>query len=520
MFGEDASESPLLASPWLSRSSGGTPSPLTLLTPDSTPSTPKDASTEQRARRRSSLEDLELLEGLGEDFDSLSVSKGKLRSPPWTEEITLADGMEDLGELAPEVDHEGHIEYKFKLATPTSLHRLEKLRTQLAWRLREGGGIAVYELGLLDDGKIVGLPQEDMQESLQTLGRMLSGLGGGRVEIARVVRIGGSTETSPAPSSPSRSVFPSFDVSPSTSDLDFYRTSRTVPSVDAVDDSTLDGSTSPSKAALEPSVTLPEPVAFFPPEKPRGPTPYPSSRTPEEQAIFRRDKRDQRRIRRAEATAAAEAGVSLSPTSSPFLSPTPSSTSSSTVSPVSSACPTPPIAIRPPRTGSSTSPRPFRGPKPPRSPRRTTTKQQRQEAAAAKRAACGIPSSHAPVERPQNGEVRWVVEAVVHKAAAVGGGAVADGKRRRKSSASCSAEGRSAPSPPEGLFGGDLSEEALTSATEGDEDEDDSPSDDGQAEGWDYLEFDLASLSSSVKNAAAAAREAGMARAATAAVGA
>ncbi|GAA5822942.1 hypothetical protein JCM11251_004430 [Rhodosporidiobolus azoricus] len=533
MFGEDPSESPRHPSPWLSRSSGSTPSPLSLPTPDSIPSTPTDALDVGRARRRSSLEDLELLEGLGEDFDSLSVSKGRLRStpsPPWTEEITLADGMSKLEELAPEVDHEGHIEYKFKLATPTSLHRLEKLRTQLAWRLREGGGTAVYELGLLDDGKIVGLPQADMEESLHTLGRMLGGIGGGRVEIARVVRIGGSAEGSPPPSSPSRSVFPSFDVSASTADLDYSGNS-------------LISNPPHSAPNVPPLPEVIQPVSFFPPDKKnRGPTPYPAGRTQEEQAIFRRDKRDQRRLRRVQATAAVGEGRSLSPAFSPVLYTSSSSTSSSTVSytssltvsPASSACPTPPISIppiRPTRTGSSTrnrggvsnAPKP---PRPPRPPRRTTTKQQRQAAAAAKRAACGIPSPQV-VEQVKHGGVRWVVEAVVHKASSA---VVEEGKKRRKSSAAGRSGSLAAVS---GMLAGSHAsspEDALTSATEaedneaedGEEDDSCADEDDPAEEGWDYLDFDLASLSSSVKSAAAAARSAsgGVARAATAAVGA
>jgi len=57
--------------------------------------------------------------------------------------------------LPPEIDNEGNIEYKLKLVSPTP-ERLEHLVTQLKWRLAEGGGEAIYEIGVGDDGSLVG----------------------------------------------------------------------------------------------------------------------------------------------------------------------------------------------------------------------------------------------------------------------------------------------------------------------------------------------------------------------------
>ncbi|BGP13799.1 hypothetical protein JCM10213_006369 [Rhodosporidiobolus nylandii] len=459
MFGEDPSESPRLPSPWLSRSSGGTPSPLPHLTPERTPATPKDhAGGGDRARGRSSREDVELLQGLAEDFDAISLSKGKLSSSPRTEEIALVDGK--LEGLQPEVDHKGHIEYKLKLLTPTSLHRLEKLRTQLKWRLTQGGGEAVYELGLLDDGQLVGLNQRDMDESLQTLGTMLSGLGGGHVQVSRVVRIGsGGNGTPGAPLSPTSTLFPSFDVPAAPNDHTFVYPS------------------------CRPSYVPPrdETLPLFPPEKQRGPTPVPSNRTAEEQAIFRRDKRDQRRARRA-----AMQGVSHAPSPSSALSTasSPSSASSSTVSSpspdTSSALPSP-IAIPPPlRAWDPSRPKPPKPPRehrPPRRERRTKTPP-------------GMESLFKPVmpgdARADPDEVRWVLEAIVRKAQSAGA-ADADGRRRKSSAA-----GRSPPLALEGVDGGEVSEEALTSAAEEDERTEEDSEGDNDEEGWSYLEFDLA----------------------------
>lgn len=47
---------------------------------------------------------------------------------------------------------EGNVEYKLKLLKP-SAQRFEQLVTQLKFRLEEGGGEALYEIGVADDGR-------------------------------------------------------------------------------------------------------------------------------------------------------------------------------------------------------------------------------------------------------------------------------------------------------------------------------------------------------------------------------
>jgi GTPase len=49
--------------------------------------------------------------------------------------------------LPPEVDSHGNIEYKRHLINP-SRERFQHLATQLKWRLTEGYGEAMYELGI------------------------------------------------------------------------------------------------------------------------------------------------------------------------------------------------------------------------------------------------------------------------------------------------------------------------------------------------------------------------------------
>ncbi|CAM9688833.1 GTP-binding protein 2 [Lampetra fluviatilis] len=77
--------------------------------------------------------------------------------------------------LPPEAE-EGNIEYKLKLVNP-SQYRLEHLVTQMKWRLQEGRGEAIYQIGVEDCGLIAGLSLEEMRASLKTLRRMADKLG-------------------------------------------------------------------------------------------------------------------------------------------------------------------------------------------------------------------------------------------------------------------------------------------------------------------------------------------------------
>ncbi len=65
----------------------------------------------------------------------------------------------------------GNVEYKLKLLCPTA-SRFEHLVTQMKWRLREGQGEAIYEIGVSDSGVMTGLSDEDMADSLATLKKM------------------------------------------------------------------------------------------------------------------------------------------------------------------------------------------------------------------------------------------------------------------------------------------------------------------------------------------------------------
>lgn len=67
--------------------------------------------------------------------------------------------------------HDGPIEYKWKLVGKTEA-RIERLATQMNFRLGEGQGAAIYRIGVSDDGTAIGLSEADMKESIDTLHAM------------------------------------------------------------------------------------------------------------------------------------------------------------------------------------------------------------------------------------------------------------------------------------------------------------------------------------------------------------
>lgn len=81
----------------------------------------------------------------------------------------------DSSDLMPE-DDEGAVEYKWRLVNPTP-QRFVQLVTQLNFRLSEGNGEAIYELGVEDDGRKKGLPNAHLAASLDTLTRMAEDIG-------------------------------------------------------------------------------------------------------------------------------------------------------------------------------------------------------------------------------------------------------------------------------------------------------------------------------------------------------
>ncbi|EPQ27360.1 uncharacterized protein PFL1_06894 [Pseudozyma flocculosa PF-1] len=114
-----------------------------------------------------------------------------------------------FGPIVPEVDRRGNLEYKLKILPPTR-ERFDRLVTQLKWRLLEGGGLAVYEIGVLDDGTLIGLDGASMRDSL----KLLSAMGrevGARCEVRRVLALERQAKQGSALGSPPSSPDPSED---------------------------------------------------------------------------------------------------------------------------------------------------------------------------------------------------------------------------------------------------------------------------------------------------------------------
>ncbi|KAK3269437.1 hypothetical protein CYMTET_22120 [Cymbomonas tetramitiformis] len=80
------------------------------------------------------------------------------------------DDFSNMLSLPPEDDTGCH-EYKRKLVSPTP-ERFQELVSQMKYRLVEGQGEALYEIGVEDDGEVRGLSPEDLQKSLTTLSNM------------------------------------------------------------------------------------------------------------------------------------------------------------------------------------------------------------------------------------------------------------------------------------------------------------------------------------------------------------
>nr|VZI29363.1 unnamed protein product [Spirometra erinaceieuropaei] len=98
-----------------------------------------------------------------------------LSTPEGRASYSLVDRSDLPLTLPPEVE-EGNIEYKLKLVNP-SQNRFEHLITQMKWRLDEGGGQAIYRLGVDDNGAVSGLTVTEMAASLSTIYRMARRLG-------------------------------------------------------------------------------------------------------------------------------------------------------------------------------------------------------------------------------------------------------------------------------------------------------------------------------------------------------
>jgi hypothetical protein len=143
MFGESESESPRVPSPW----------DLVITS----------ASVDKLHYRQDEL----LLPKLAAEVEEVGTS--------WLESMSFL------------ICVQGNVEYKLHLINPSS-SRFARLVTQMKWRLLEGGGQAIYELGVADSGDLVGLLPGDLRATLDTLHAMAAEIGA-RVIISKEIEV-------------------------------------------------------------------------------------------------------------------------------------------------------------------------------------------------------------------------------------------------------------------------------------------------------------------------------------------
>ena len=73
--------------------------------------------------------------------------------------------------LPPEIES-GNKEYKLKIIDK-SINKLEKLASQLKWRLQEGNGLAEYYIGVADNGDILGISDNEYKDTLKNLNKIV-----------------------------------------------------------------------------------------------------------------------------------------------------------------------------------------------------------------------------------------------------------------------------------------------------------------------------------------------------------
>jgi GTPase len=90
----------------------------------------------------------------------------------------MAKNDDELNKITSEIDNifapekdDGNIEYKWKLVNLTD-NRIEKLTTQMRYRIAEGSGEALYEIGVADDGFPKGVNEGEYEESFNNLKKL------------------------------------------------------------------------------------------------------------------------------------------------------------------------------------------------------------------------------------------------------------------------------------------------------------------------------------------------------------
>ena len=78
------------------------------------------------------------------------------------------------------------IQLKLSLSTPKD--RIDRYITQMKYRLLEGHGRCLYQIGVLDDGHLIGIDDSGIRESVECLKHMASELGA-KITVQRILSV-------------------------------------------------------------------------------------------------------------------------------------------------------------------------------------------------------------------------------------------------------------------------------------------------------------------------------------------
>ncbi|TIA86788.1 hypothetical protein E3P99_03550 [Wallemia hederae] len=92
-----------------------------------------------------------------------------------------------FNKIAQECDN-GCVEYKLKLSLSTPKDRIDRYITQMKYRLLEGRGRCLYQIGVLDDGHLIGIDDSGIRESVECLKHMASELGAA-ITVQRILSV-------------------------------------------------------------------------------------------------------------------------------------------------------------------------------------------------------------------------------------------------------------------------------------------------------------------------------------------
>ena len=81
----------------------------------------------------------------------------------------------------------GNVEYKLKL-TCTDNERIENLATQMRYRCAQGDGECIYNLGIEDDGTMIGITGIEYEETIKII-NLIAGKNNYSVKILSVIPV-------------------------------------------------------------------------------------------------------------------------------------------------------------------------------------------------------------------------------------------------------------------------------------------------------------------------------------------